>query len=75
MYAYIYHHPTNGIPVYGHSDDGEWGASRGVMEELLTSGATNKLVVVTRYFGGQMLGRARFDIYKNAARMAATPPR
>ena len=70
VYAYHYNDPITGHDFSGNSDDGEWGASKLVAEQLAEN-TRNKLVVVVRYFGGTYLGKRRFDIYSNAARQAA----
>ena len=70
VYAYRYPDPSSGTVISGHSDDGEWGASRFILEELNQSSASC-LVVITRYHGGINLGRRRFELYQQAARAAA----
>ena len=49
-------------------DDGEWGAGRILLQLLKDNGITDQLVCVTRWYGGQNLGRARFDHIKEAAK-------
>ena len=51
------------------SDDREWGAGRKVLELLREHNVTNKLVCVSRWYGGINLGQARFDHIKEAARL------
>ena len=51
------------------SDDREWGAGRKVLELLREHNVTNKLVCVSRWYGGINLGQARFDHIKKAARL------
>ena len=71
VYAYKYDDTATDKEITGHCDDGEWGASRYIASQL-DQGAKNKLIVVVRYFGGQNLGKQRFDIYSSAAKAAAT---
>ena len=69
VYAYQYVDPITGENVRGHDDDGEWGASKHVAQQLETL-AKNKLIVIVRYFGGIFLGKRRFEIHNNAAKTA-----
>ncbi|SPO30715.1 uncharacterized protein UTRI_05332 [Ustilago trichophora] len=51
-------------------DDGErWGGDR-VLRVARDEGASDVLVVVSRWYGGELLGPARFDHIENAARAA-----
>ncbi len=50
-------------------DDGEWGAGRVLLNLLREHKITNKMVCVTRWYGGRHLGKARFDHIKEAARL------
>ena len=58
VYAYIVN--NNGIVNQRYSDDGEPQGTGGmpVMDVLLKQGLTNACIVVTRYFGGILLGAA-----------------
>ena len=60
---------SSGSVITGHHDDGEWGASKIVMDEL-NQAASNMIIIVTRYFGGQYLGERRFQIFRMAAKAA-----
>lgn len=54
----------------GQEDDGEaWGADK-IMRVVREMGASDVLVVVSRWYGGQLLGPARFEHIANAARAA-----
>ena len=69
VYAYVVR--ENGISRY--SDDGEPGGSSGLptMNVLLGEGVTDALCVVTRYFGGVLLGRGGLSrAYSKAAKLA-----
>ena len=66
VYAYRFTDDQTGSVISGHSDDGEWNASKILMKTLNDNGS-NKFVAVTRYFGGLNLGHRRFEIYKEAA--------
>uniref|UniRef100_V5GS78 Impact N-terminal domain-containing protein n=2 Tax=Kalmanozyma brasiliensis (strain GHG001) TaxID=1365824 RepID=V5GS78_KALBG len=51
-------------------DDGErWGGDR-VLKVAREEGASDVLVVVSRWYGGELLGPVRFDHIENAARAA-----
>ncbi|SNX87093.1 uncharacterized protein MEPE_05803 [Melanopsichium pennsylvanicum] len=51
-------------------DDGErWGGDR-VLKVVKEEGASDVLVVVSRWYGGELLGPVRFDHIENAAREA-----
>ena len=54
VYAYV----LSGAPVMRYSDDGEPGGTAGmpIIEVMKARGVTNAAVVVTRYFGGILLG-------------------
>lgn len=49
-------------------DDGESAAGARLLHLLQMTDACNVLVVVSRWFGGVMLGPARFTLINNAAR-------
>ncbi|KAI3625167.1 hypothetical protein CBS9595_000528 [Malassezia furfur] len=54
----------------GLEDDGEhWGAEK-VMRVIRELGASDVLVVVSRWYGGELLGPVRFDHITNVARAA-----
>ncbi|SHO79420.1 Similar to S.cerevisiae protein YIH1 (Negative regulator of eIF2 kinase Gcn2p) [Malassezia sympodialis ATCC 42132] len=54
----------------GKEDDGEtWGADK-IMRVIRELGASDVLVVVSRWYGGQFLGPVRFEHITNAARAA-----
>ena len=63
VYAYRYVDQASGDVK---SDDGEWGASKHIMAALNTTGQS-RIIIVTRYHGGQNLGQKRFELYKAAA--------
>jgi len=51
-------------------DDGEWGGAMKIMDVLQEKDIENGIVVVTRWFGGVMLGQKRFDTIKSLAEQA-----
>ena len=51
-----------------YDDDGETAAGSRLLKLLTTVGAENVLVVVSRWFGGVLLGPSRFTHINNAAR-------
>lgn len=54
----------------GLEDDGEhWGAEK-IMRVIREMGASDVLVIVSRWYGGELLGPVRFDHITNAARAA-----
>ena len=69
MYAYV----LSGAPVMRYSDDGEPQGTSGIptLNVLKMSGADDLCVVVTRYFGGTLLGAGGLvRAYSAAARAA-----
>ena len=65
IYAYRIQSDSGAIEHY--EDDGEWGAGRLLLQLLKDHNITNKLVCVTRWYGGTHLGNARFDHIREAA--------
>ncbi|WFD43431.1 hypothetical protein MPSI1_002093 [Malassezia psittaci] len=54
----------------GLEDDGEkWGAEK-IMRVITELGASDVLVIVSRWYGGELLGPVRFEHISNAARAA-----
>ena len=66
MYAYRFK-SQNGQVIEGSKDDGEHGAGYNLLKLLRDRDDTNKMVVVTRWFGKTHLGPRRFEIIKNCA--------
>ncbi|WFC99338.1 hypothetical protein MYAM1_002082 [Malassezia yamatoensis] len=55
---------------HGLEDDGEkWGAEK-IMRVITELGASDVLVIVSRWYGGELLGPVRFEHISNAARAA-----
>lgn len=55
----------NQTPTYtniqqGFKDNGEKGAGSKILDVMISQGAINKLVIVTRWFGGSHIGSLRF---------------
>ena len=65
---YAYRLQTGSGVVEHFEDDGEWGAGRVLLKLLRDNDITGKLVCVTRWYGGEHLGRARFDYTVEAAK-------
>ena len=55
------------MKVTGHSDDGEWAASKILINQLLEKQMTNCLVAVSRVHQGPNLGKMRFGIISRVA--------
>ena len=51
-------------------DDGEYGGSKNILEEMQISNVTNRVIVVSRWFSGIQLGRKRFNIIKQCTKAA-----
>jgi hypothetical protein len=45
----------------GMNDDGEHGGARAIMKILKDNDVTNKIVIVTRWYGGTHIGKKRFE--------------
>ncbi len=69
IYAYRL---KNGLEHF--EDDGEWGAGRVLLKVLQDNDVTDKLVCVTRWYGGKNLGKARFDHIRDAAKTTLQIP-
>lgn len=59
-------------PIYynihqGFSDNGEKGAGAKLLEHMVNQNVINKLVIVTRWYGGSPIGSLRFRHISNAA--------
>ena len=66
---YAYRIQESGDRIVEHyDDDGEYGAGRRILELLRTNNITNKLICVTRWFGGKKLGPARYQIITDSAK-------
>ena len=66
IYAYIIK-DESGMKITGHSEDGEWAASKILMNQLLEKQMTNCLVAVSRIHQGPNLGKMRFSIISRVA--------
>ncbi len=67
MYAYRFSLDGGGVAA-DNDDDGEESAGRRLAELLANVRANNCLIVVSRWFGGILLGPSRFAVINNAAR-------
>lgn len=72
MFAYRFHQFSDDNStttlVHDNDDDGEKGSGAKLASLLELSGAENVLVVVSRWYGGQLLGPARFKWIAGVAR-------
>lgn len=68
IFAYRFTCPTTGICHHDYDDDGEDAAGGRVAELLRLMGADGVAVIVSRWFGGILLGPDRFKLINNAAR-------
>jgi hypothetical protein len=69
-HIYAYTVINDGITKHDCDDDGESGAGGRLLHLLQFLGVNNCLVIVTRWFGGVLLGAVRFKLINNAARQA-----
>ena len=68
MVAYRFWDEARGVLVHDCDDDGESTSGKKLAELLDNMKASNVIVVVSRWFGGQLLGPARFKHIANTAR-------
>ena len=61
----------DGKTISGHSD-GEWGAGTILHDLLQVNNANDCILIVTRKFGGDNLGKQRFDLIRKSAIEALT---
>ena len=54
----------------GHHDNGEYGASKKILQKILDNGSANTAVFVTREYGGVHLGQRRFMYIERVAQEA-----
>ena len=55
-------------PREGLNDDGEHGGARKIMEVMRANNITNKIVIVTRWYGGTHIGKKRFEAIENCTK-------
>ena len=65
-YAYRLRSGTGYLEHY--EDDGEWGAGAKLLEFMRENDVENTLVCTSRWSGGALIGRARFDMILQAAK-------
>lgn len=68
MYAYRYTDPETRVLVADNDDDGEDAAGGRLAELLHNMEAMNLIVIVSRWFGGVLMGPSRFKTINNVAR-------
>ena len=66
FYAYVVTE-SPGLKITGHSDDGEWTASKILLNKLLESKLENAFIAVSRIQDGPNLGNLRFNIISQVA--------
>lgn len=71
-WAYRFTNPTTGSISESSSDDGETGAGALLLRVMRELAATNTLVVMTRWYGGIMLGPDRWRLMRNVVVSALT---
>ena len=59
----------DGVSEY-YDDDGEWGGGRAILNAMRENKCENRLICVTRWYGGRHLGSKRFDCIREAANLA-----
>ncbi len=69
---YAYRVGNDRYSIQNWEDDGEWGGARKIMEEIQKGEVYNRLVCVTRWYGGQNIGAARFHTISELAASALT---
>ena len=52
----------------GLNDDGEHGGARKIMEVMEKNNIDNKMVIVTRWYGGSHIGQKRFEAIENCTK-------
>ena len=72
IYAYRIENASGGI-WENCEDDGEFGAGRRLLNMLWENDVTNKMVIVTRWYGGVHMGPRRFQCILEAGRQAVHP--
>ena len=69
MYAYVLT-DESGMTISGHSDDGEWSASKLILNLIKENKQSNVFVAVSRRHDGPNLGPQRFTIISSVASKA-----
>ncbi len=67
---YAYRVGNDNFSIQNWEDDGEWGGARKIMEVIQGEEVYNKLICVTRWYGGQNIGGTRFDTISEMANEA-----
>ena len=68
IFAYRFTCPRTGVIYHDNDDDGEDAAGGRLAELLRLMGADGVVIIVSRWFGGTLLGPDRFKFISNAAR-------
>jgi len=68
IFAYRFTCPSTGVVHHDCDDDGETAAGTRLAEMIRLMGAMNVAVIVSRFFGGTLLGPDRFKFICNSAR-------
>ena len=67
---YAYRIQGKGQVVENSCDDGEYGAGKRLLKLLRDQNIINKIVIVTRWYGGKHMGPRRFDCITEVANKA-----
>jgi hypothetical protein len=68
IFAYRFTNPLTGVCYHDNDDDGETAAGTRLAEMIRLMGIDGVAVIVTRWFGGTLLGPDRFKYICNSAR-------
>ena len=68
IFAYRFECPTTHVVYHDYDDDGETAAGGRLAELLRLMGISGVAVIVSRWFGGVLLGADRFKLINNCAR-------
>jgi hypothetical protein len=68
IFAYRFTCPSSGVVYHDHDDDGETAAGSRLAEMIRLMRVDNVAVIVSRWFGGVLLGPDRFKLICNSAR-------
>ncbi len=68
-YAYVI--DSNGQDLHHFDDDREWGAARRIYKTITeTPGASNRIIIVCRWYSGNHLGKRRWEIHEGLVKDA-----
>ena len=67
---YAYRCESGGKMVSYYNDDGEYGAGRRILKMMEDNDMSNRLICVSRWYGGSHMGPSRFDSIMDIAKQA-----